>query len=323
MRSISPQRSERASDEAVATSADPAVAVSVLLPTYNRAAQLERAVRSILDQTLPALECIVIDDGSTDGSAERLEALGDARLIVLRQAAQGGISTALNRGLAVARGRYLARMDSDDTSRPQRLERQVAWLEAHPEIAVCGTAVRRVNEAGRELGRWPAGGADEQIRAGLFFGNQLAHPSIVARRGLPGFFYRPETEPAEDYDLWLRLSRTHRFHTLAEPLLDYCEHAGAISQLRRKEQADADRRLRLELIREIWPDAPGRTAAGLSDWIKGGRLAREEEDAARALMAELLRRNQATGRLPPAELARQAAPFLPGNAHPWWRIFRA
>ena len=296
-----------------------AVLVSVLLPTHNRAARLERAVRSILDQTLRELECIVIDDGSDDGTAALLRTMTDARLSVLRQVERGGVARALNRGLASARGRYVARMDSDDVSRPNRLDTQFRWLEAHPDIAVCGTAVRRVDATGGELGRWPRGMADEEIRAGLFFGNQLAHPTIMARRGLPDFVYRPETEPAEDYDLWLRLSRRHRFHTLAEPLLDYCEHADAASQLRREEQQAADRRLRMDLIREIWPEAPAAPAAALCAWVREGVIAAAGEPAARELMAELVRRNGRVARLPQGEFARQAAPYLPGaKRRSWW-----
>jgi hypothetical protein len=288
-----------------------AVVVSVLLPTKNRAQFVERAVRSILGQTLRDFECIVIDDGSTDDTVAKLEAIGDPRVLVLRQPVSAGIAAALNRGIAVARGRYWARMDSDDVSLPTRLAKQVAWLDAHPEVDICGTAARMVTESGRQTRRWPPGRTDEQIRAGLFFGNQLAHPTIMVRRGLAGFVYRPETVPAEDYDLWLRLSRGHRFVTLPDVLLDYCEHAGAESSLRRQEQQTRDEELRVNLIREIWPEAPEAAAAALSRWVRSGKIETVDEGAARELMAELVRRNGIVGRLPREEFQRQAGPFLP------------
>ncbi|MFD1958687.1 glycosyltransferase family 2 protein [Novosphingobium panipatense] len=113
--------------------------VSVLLPCYNGAAYLEEAVRSILLQTFADFELIVVDDGSTDATADILARMGrrDPRLRVVRQP-NGGIVAALNTAIAHARGEYIARMDADDVSFPERFAFQVAWLDAHPATVLVG-----------------------------------------------------------------------------------------------------------------------------------------------------------------------------------------
>jgi GT2 family glycosyltransferase len=205
--------------------------VSVVIPTYNRRALVVEAVGSVLAQTFPDYELIVVDDGSTDGTAQAL-AKYDARLRLVSQLHRG-VAAARNRGAAAAGGRYLAFLDSDDLWLPRKLERQMAYLRSHPEFAICQTEELwfrngvRVNPAKRHRKR-----AGDIFRESL--GLCLISPSAVMmtrelfeRAG--GF---DERLPAcEDYDLWLRITRDRAVGLVPEPLV--IKRAGHADQLSR------------------------------------------------------------------------------------------
>ena len=205
--------------------------VSVLLPVWNGEAFLEAAVESILRQTLSSFELIVIDDGSTDASAAIAEnfARSDDRVRLLRRAHEG-LSAALNAGIAAARGEYIARMDADDVSVPQRLEKQVSYLDAHPACVAIGSWIDVVDEAGLPLGVKTFRERHEQISAALFRGiSPMAHPTVVMRgdvlRATGG--YDARFYPSEDLDLWFRLADRGELANLGEVLLRHRRHKGA------------------------------------------------------------------------------------------------
>src|SRR5712691_7880065 len=182
-----------------------APSVSVLLPVWNGEAFLEQAMESILRQTLSSFELIVIDDGSTDRTAAIAEkfASGDSRVRVLGRLHEG-FSGTLNAGIAAARGEYVARMDADDISLPERLQKQVAYLDAHPECVAIGAWIEVVNETGRHVGLKTFVTTHDEITAVLLRGvSPMAHPTVVARRdalravgGYDARYY-----PSEDLDL--------------------------------------------------------------------------------------------------------------------------
>lgn len=194
--------------------------VSVIMPVYNSAEYLEEAVRSILGQTLDDFEFIVIDDGSTDGSSQILDSHEDKRMRVIHQPKRG-IVESLNLGLELAQGRYVARMDSDDISLPKRLATQVAFMEQHPEVGICGTSCVLFGD--RHAVSTPKTRNDD-IRSWLVFGPCFAHPTVMMRRSLimrNGLFYDPGFKQAEDYELWIRFSKHCGMANLPEPLLLY------------------------------------------------------------------------------------------------------
>jgi glycosyltransferase involved in cell wall biosynthesis len=208
-------------------------AVSVLLPCYNAEDSLDEALQSLASQTLQDFEVIAVDDGSTELTARILshwESL-DSRVRVIRQE-HAGITAALNRGLETCSAAYIARMDHDDISYPQRLSLQRDFLDAHPEVSVVGCLVRgapegRIREGLRIYLEWLNSLVeDEDIRREIFIESPLAHPSVMYRaetvRRAGG--YQDRGWP-EDYDLWLRLYlEGARFAKVPQILLDWREH---------------------------------------------------------------------------------------------------
>lgn len=187
--------------------------VSVLLPVYNAADTLAEALESLRQQTFPHFEVVAVDDGSTDASSRLLAAWAarDARFRVFRRP-HGGVVAALRFGLAQCRAPWVARMDADDVALPQRLAAQMAYAEAHPQVAVIGTQVEAfppgtVREGLRRYLAWQnALLTDADIRREIFIESPFTHPSVMFRREavLAVGGYRDPGWP-EDYDLWLRL----------------------------------------------------------------------------------------------------------------------
>lgn len=192
--------------------------VSVVVPAWNAEATLERALGSILAQTLSELEVLVVDDGSEDGTASVAEGTGDPRVRVVRRA-HAGLPGTLNAGLAEAKAPVVAVQDADDWSEPERLERQLEVLDERPEVAVVGSRMREVDAHGNELEPRAAFAAGELNRVLLRF-NPISNPCAAFRRevvlALGGYDERYRCAP--EYDLWLRVADHHVVFALDEPL---------------------------------------------------------------------------------------------------------
>jgi glycosyltransferase involved in cell wall biosynthesis len=212
--------------------------ISVVMPVYNAEPFLRQAIDSILAQTLRDFEFIIIDDGSTDGTANLLESYRrrDARLRVHRAAHQG-LPACLNLGLRLASGKYIARMDGDDVSLPERFERQFRRLEANPSLAILGTQIRRINADGAVIDASNVPLDHAAILASMQQVCCLHHPTVMMRAAaleqLGG--YRECFEAAEDHDLWLRAAERFELGNLPDALLLYRIHTRATS-FRRLEQ---------------------------------------------------------------------------------------
>jgi len=224
-------------------------AVSVLMSVHNGAPWLSRAVASVLEQTERDLELIVIDDGSTDASASLLAAVVDPRLRVHRQS-RTGLTRALNRALGLASAPLVARLDADDTARPERLARQRAHLDAHPEIGVLGTAARELDEAGREVRvlRPPTG--DAALRRALIRANPFVHSSMMVRRALlvQAGGYDETLAVAQDYELWMRLSARTRLANLDDVLVERRLGARRVSVEREEDRLRTEARVRWRAV---------------------------------------------------------------------------
>lgn len=206
--------------------------VSVIIPVYNANGFLPAALESVLNQTYKDFEIIAIDDGSGDDSYKILKdyAKRDSRLRVFRNRRNLNISNTLNRGIKLARGRYIARMDADDIALPKRLSRQIKFLIAHPKVIILGGQVKTININGKTIGCKLFPVTDQAIRESLFTTNPIQHPTAVINRTLlPKDFswYSPALPPAEDYDLFFRLGQYGLYHNLDHFILKYRQYLGS------------------------------------------------------------------------------------------------
>jgi glycosyltransferase involved in cell wall biosynthesis len=214
----------------------------VLLPVWNGEVFLAQAIESMLRQTFSSFELIVMDDGSTDRTAAIAEefASRDDRVRVLRRPHEGLPGT-LNAGIAVARGEYVARMDADDISIPERLQKQVAYLDAHPACVALGAWIEVLDEEGRHIGLKRFATTHHEISAALLrCVSPMAHPTIVVRRDVLRSTggYDTRRYPSEDLDLWFRLGERGELANLAETLLQHRRHKAAVG-VREREKMKA------------------------------------------------------------------------------------
>jgi glycosyltransferase involved in cell wall biosynthesis len=180
--------------------------ITVVLPVHNAADTITAAVSSILDQTFPDFELLIVDDGSTDSTSSQLGLIDDSRVRIISLPANLGIAHAINRGLDEATGELVARMDADDWSFPQRFQVQVDRFAADSSLDICGTFM--ITDT-RHPVRWTMPCEDEDIRARLMFASAFYHPTVMLRRSILDHHqlrYDPNKVPAEDYALWSQLA---------------------------------------------------------------------------------------------------------------------
>lgn len=204
--------------------------VSVIMPAYNAEKYIAEAINSILNQTFTDFELIIIDDCSIDNTVDIIKKFKDSRIHFYQNENNLGIAKNLNRALDLAVGNYIARMDSDDISLPERLEKQVKYLEGHPNIAVVGTGIECFGVC------WDKrifSVSSEQLKVDLLFSSCFAHPTVMMRADIIGknaLHYDPYFSKMEDYDLWCRVAEKHEIASLPEVLLKYRVHTGQVTQ---------------------------------------------------------------------------------------------
>ena len=271
-------------------------AVSVLMSVRDGAPWVVDAVASALAQTDPDLELIVVDDGSTDGTAAALAGFDDPRLRVERRPA-AGLTPSLNRALDLARAPLVARLDADDVALPERIERQRRFLDAHPDVGLLGTAAREVDAAGRPVAVVTPPLDDRALRRALVRRNPFVHSSVMMRRRVLDRVggYDPALAVAQDYELWMRMSAVTRLANLPEPLVVRRLVPGRVSAVRDDERLLAEARVRWRALRE-----------GLYPWWCAVFLARPLAARAvpRGLRAALRHRLTSARPVPPARVAR-------------------
>ena len=226
--------------------------VTVLMPVYNGESYLREAIESILNQSFRDFEFLIIDDGSTDRSFEIAKSYADSRIRLEKNGTNQGLIYTLNRGLSEARGTYIARMDADDISLPGRLAAQVAFMDAHPDIAVCGTWIKILGETARP---YPYPTQPEDIRAFLLFSTALMHPSVMLRASVfkdGRFKYESRDAHGEDYGLWVSLvSAGYKLANIPRVLLLYRKHLNNVSALHSPAQIDVTLRIRMEQLQRL------------------------------------------------------------------------
>jgi len=194
--------------------------ISVIMPVYNGEKYLKEAIESILNQTFRDFEFIIINDGSTDNSGKVIANFHDPRIQIINQANQG-LRGALNVGITRSTGQYIARMDQDDISLPQRFAKQVEFLDTHPEYVMVGTTYAHIDEMSEITTAFPALLDDEEIKRELYTKTPFGHGTVMIR-GISlrkgNYWYSEGAVHMEDYDLWMRFSSAGKYANLPEIL---------------------------------------------------------------------------------------------------------
>jgi len=295
------------------------------MTTYNGAAFIGDAIGSVLAQTFHDFELIVVDDASTDDTPRILASLTDPRIRVISRAANGGIVVARNQAFAAVRGTYVAALDHDDLSMPERLACQVAFLDRHPSVVLVATEITIAEAGSHRPPDHPYGGGPNVIRWLLYIDNPLTWSSVMFRaeavRGM-GAFMRAEAELADDFDLYHRLLAIGDIGRLEQSLTIYRVHAS---------NASTDRRVLLNanaamVLRNAYAPLLGAPAAGQAAALVTRHLSE------RLPVRDLVTLRQLGGFLQQLLLAFCAAHHLGADdratlaaitARTWWRTVRA
>lgn len=222
------------------------------MPIYNGETYLKEAIESILKQTFSDFEFLIINDGSSDASVDIIQSIKDSRIRLIHNDSNLALVPTLNKGLELSRGEYVVRMDCDDISLPERLDKQVTFMDCHQEVGVCGTWMRRIGIAQGRIFKRPTD--DASIRCGMLFNNMLFHPSVIIRKKLIDEFslrYNPHFRHAEDYELWVRCSEHALLANINEVLLEYRWHEGNISNRFKNEQDSSANRIRRNALKKL------------------------------------------------------------------------
>lgn len=231
--------------------------VSVIIPVYNAEHFIEKALLSILEQTYKNLEVIVIDDGSTDSSASIINRISqhDVRINFSSRENKGLVYT-LNEMLSLCSSQYIARMDADDISEPNRIETQLNLLVKRSDLAMVGSQTFLIDERGHVVGKRSYPTKSRYIFTYFLYGNPIAHPTVMFNRDNVGveLFYsdKPEHKNVEDIELWLRILRHKKIENIATPLLKYRLVDSSITSRTNLEQKKKD----LFLRRQFWQESP-------------------------------------------------------------------
>lgn len=196
------------------------------MPAYNAEKYIAEAIESILNQSFKDFEFIIVDDCSTDGTSKIIEnyAKNDQRIVSIKNEKNLHISYSLNRGIELARGEYIARMDADDWSYPDRLEKQFNFMEHNPDIGVSGGSMEYCDRELNIKGYRKYNITDEQIRKKLFRYSPFCHPLIILRSSIIkkyGLIYGPVLAIAEDYDLYFKIGAVSKFGNIPDYLIKY------------------------------------------------------------------------------------------------------
>lgn len=203
--------------------------VTILMAVYNGSPFLSETIKSLLVQTYKNIEILVINDASTDNSHEIIAGYGDKRIRVVNNVSNIGQTRSLNIGLRLAKGKYVARIDADDICLPDRIEKQVIFLEATPHVGVCGSWAKVFGSSTKYI-RVPV--ASDEINGHLLFQNVIIHPTVMMRKDVIANQeppYDAQFHYAQDYDLWTRLSNTTKIVNLPNVLVHYRVHEKQMS----------------------------------------------------------------------------------------------
>lgn len=219
--------------------------VAVLMPVFNAEKHLKESVESILNQTYKDFKFYIINDGSLDGSEEIILGFDDERIRYSKNDSNKGLIYTLNKGLELINAEFILRMDADDIALPHRIEKQVAYMNENPSLWMCGAQVEYFGETNK-ISDLPI--AHDAIKARLLFGNCIAHPTVIFRSEKLkelGTRYSKDCIHLEDYELWMRVTRSGKLSNMKEVILRYRMEGQNITHANKH-----NKKLRMKLLYE-------------------------------------------------------------------------
>lgn len=250
--------------------------VSVVMSVYNGARYLVDAIESILAQEFADFELLLIDDASSDDSPQIINAYSarDPRIRPISNGENIGLTRSLNKGLTLARGMFLARLDADDLALPTRFGRQVAFLNTHPSIGLVGSGYELIDESNTIIGRVSPPETHVEINWRLLWDNPIGHSTVMFRRALMeryGLAYDESLRYAQDYDLWVRLATHTYLANIPDALVRYRTHTESITTAHRDQQVQTAMDISCHALQSHLPEvACSRLMLPyLRDWVRG------------------------------------------------------
>ncbi len=226
--------------------------VTVLMPVYNAEKYLREAIDSVLNQTYTDFELLIINDGSTDHSPDIIETYTDNRIRLVENETNLRLIATLNKGIELSKGELIARMDADDVCLPRRLEKQVAFMESHPEVGLCGTFMRTIGlEEDYNIGYATT---HDEIKFKLFFDTHFPHPATMLRRSVMmehNLRFEKAFIHTEDFELWNRMAEVCRLAIIPEILVLKRHHPEQISSVYIETQDKISRQIREMLMHKL------------------------------------------------------------------------
>jgi glycosyltransferase involved in cell wall biosynthesis len=226
--------------------------VTVLMPVFNGERYLKEAMESILRQTFSDHEFLIVDDESKDQSVNIIKSFMDERIRLVINERKLGLSASLNKGIKLSKGEYIARMDSDDISHPNRLAEQIAFMEKHPDVGICGTWIESIGDI--EGASWQPPVNHRRICVEMLFFCCLAHPTVMMRKSVllkHSLLYDEKMPHVEDYELWARALNSTKLSNIPKVLLKLRKHGHAKSL--NSEQESFTDRVRRQMLSRLLP----------------------------------------------------------------------
>lgn len=266
--------------------------VSVLMPVYNCELYIKEAIESILNQSYTNFELLIIDDASTDSTVQIIREFADSRIKLIVKPENSGYTHSLNFGVQLAKGKYIARMDGDDSSILDRFEKQVALLEMNENVVLCGGCFQTIGS--NTIIQLPE--YHDAIKLHFLSGNCIAHPSVMIRKAALeqlDVVYDVTKEPAEDYDLWTRLAFIGELHNLQEVLLKYRVHNNQVSSQRARLQKQHDCTIKRNLYQKLDYTFTEKEQTVFDQLLENGEgIVYEDYTVFKSIQSKLLHANQ-------------------------------
>lgn len=227
--------------------------ITVLMPVYNGQQYLAEAISSILLQTYNDFELLIIDDGSSDNSEKIINVFNDSRIVYIKNETNRGLIYSLNKGLRLAKGKYIARMDADDVSISERFEKQILEFKKDENLVICGSFIKTFGNGAEEyISHIPVTNA--QIFSSIFFACPFAHPSVMIKKEsllLLNELYREDYKHSEDYDLWSRLLTLGKGINIPLYLLNYRIHDNQISYINQVQKYITVKKIQKNILAQL------------------------------------------------------------------------